>query len=77
MRFTLTPPPGSTGAALLRVGYQPEFTSDRTLAPPVRGDRRDAVLRKLYLKRLATAGPPQGTFRGALVERTVTFQVGG
>ncbi|HKI04634.1 MAG TPA: hypothetical protein VKK31_21825 [Thermoanaerobaculia bacterium] len=75
VRFTLTPPPGATGAALLRVGYQPEFGSDRTLAPPVRGDRRDAVLRQLYLKRLATAGPPN--FRGALVERTVTFQVGG
>lgn len=75
VRFTFTPPAGSAGAHLLRVGYQPDFFTDRTLAAPVRGDRREAVLRQLYLKRLATAGPPDS--RGALVERTVTFQVGG
>jgi sugar lactone lactonase YvrE len=75
VRFTFTPPAGSAGTALLQVGYQPDFITDRTLAAPVRGDRREAVLRQLYLKRLATAGPPDS--HGALVERTVTFQVGG
>jgi hypothetical protein len=63
---------------VLRVEYQPDFDTDATFAPPEAADDRETALRGLYLYELRSAmktWPGAGNNFGAIVSRTLTFQV--
>lgn len=62
----------------LRVGYQPDFDTDPTFAPPGPGLSRTERLRQLYLYELRGASKTAGGIDnnlGAWVSQTVTLQV--
>jgi hypothetical protein len=72
--------PAVAGTQTLRVTYQPDFDVDETFAPPVKGDDRETILRKLYLYELRAAGKTWGGVGnnfGAQVTKQITLQVTG
>lgn len=72
--------PTVAGDQTLRVTYQPDFDADESFAPPVKGDDRETVLRKLYMYQLRAAGKTwggTGTNFGARVSRSLTLRVTG